>query len=406
MMLFNPLLSPNYSFDAPKDYHGEDDFCMMFKPSFDEATILPNVDQYPASLTNDFMTQAVTFTRIDEICTSDLAMSYEDSVYPQGDKHLTRMFTVHDSAFHTSEWKTKHVHNWNGADIKNWIIETATNKGYAVAEIASFGFSNVTGVELSKMTVQTFCERMHSQANHLESTIIGEYLHAELKMLLAETQSDQDSVVPVTIVDRYSHEEDLHSSRHLTDLDNYYYKEISDNHSEMYPRNLAQSDSGYDSVAEEYEPKMEECGMIENDYDIGMMEQTLPLVVTKRPPGRPKGSGKKHPKRVKNVSVPEFLRDLLLNPNYCPRIIKWEDYSAGKFRFVRADEVAKLWGVKKSNEKMSFEKFSRAMRYHYKQGVLVSVPTARLVYQFGPKAPSYKTLNPNFESDISKLNMR
>lgn len=75
-------------------------------------------------------------------------------------------------------------------------------------------------------------------------------------------------------------------------------------------------------------------------------------------------------------------------------------------RFVRADEVAKLWGIKKSNEKMSFEKFSRAMRYHYKQGVLVSVPTARLVYQFGPKAPSYKTPNPNFESDISKLNMR
>jgi ETS homologous factor len=76
------------------------------------------------------------------------------------------------------------------------------------------------------------------------------------------------------------------------------------------------------------------------------------------------------------------------------------------YRFVRPDEVAKLWGSKRNNEKMSFEKFSRAMRYHYKQGVLVSVPTARLVYQFGKKAPPYATTNPNFEPVAGKFTMR
>lgn len=65
-------------------------------------------------------------------------------------------------------------------------------------------------------------------------------------------------------------------------------------------------------------------------------------------------------------------------------------------RFVKPDEVAKLWGKMKQNDNMTFEKFSRAMRYHYRQSVLVSVPTARLVYQFGLKGPDFTTDNPNF----------
>lgn len=65
-------------------------------------------------------------------------------------------------------------------------------------------------------------------------------------------------------------------------------------------------------------------------------------------------------------------------------------------RFVKPDEVAKLWGKMKQNDNMTFEKFSRAMRYHYRQSVLVSVPTARLVYQFGHKGPDITTANPNF----------
>lgn len=82
-----------------------------------------------------------------------------------------------------------------------------------------------------------------------------------------------------------------------------------------------------------------------------------------------------------------------------------DDCNGGKFfinlnlflsRFVKPDEVAKLWGQMKQNDNMTFEKFSRAMRYHYRQSVLKSVPTARLVYQFGHKGPDYKTGNPNF----------
>lgn len=76
------------------------------------------------------------------------------------------------------------------------------------------------------------------------------------------------------------------------------------------------------------------------------------------------------------------------------------------YRFVKPDEVAKLWGQMKQNDNMTFEKFSRAMRYHYRQNVLVSVPTARLVYQFGHKGPDFKTQNPNFVKVKSEMDLQ
>lgn len=58
----------------------------------------------------------------------------------------------------------------------------------------------------------------------------------------------------------------------------------------------------------------------------------------------------------------EFIRDLLLNPLYNPSLICWENYEEGTFRFVHSDRVAKLWGSKKDNIDMNYEKLSRAMR--------------------------------------------
>lgn len=58
----------------------------------------------------------------------------------------------------------------------------------------------------------------------------------------------------------------------------------------------------------------------------------------------------------------EFIRDLLLNHDYCPSLICWENYDEGMFRFVRSEKVAKLWGTLKDNPKMTYEKLSRAMR--------------------------------------------
>ncbi|XP_076618867.1 ETS-related transcription factor Elf-5 isoform X1 [Colletes latitarsis] len=92
----------------------------------------------------------------------------------------------------------------------------------------------------------------------------------------------------------------------------------------------------------------------------------------------------------------EFIRDLLRNPETCPSLICWEDYSQAKFRFVKSDEVAKRWGSRKGNTKMTYEKLSRAMRYYYKSKIFLPVLGRRLVYQFGPNAKGWQTENPNF----------
>ncbi|XP_020297364.1 ETS-related transcription factor Elf-5-like [Pseudomyrmex gracilis] len=118
-------------------------------------------------------------------------------------------------------------------------------------------------------------------------------------------------------------------------------------------------------------------------------------VPTKRLPGRPKAlKTKKNP--ATQGKLWEFIRDLLRNRETCPSLICWEDYSQAKFRFVKSDEVAKRWGSRKGNTKMTYEKLSRAMRYYYKSKIFLPVLGRRLVYQFGPNAKGWQTDNPNF----------
>ncbi|KAK3596166.1 hypothetical protein CHS0354_000196 [Potamilus streckersoni] len=82
----------------------------------------------------------------------------------------------------------------------------------------------------------------------------------------------------------------------------------------------------------------------------------------------------------------EFLWNLLRDPRFNPSYICWENEAEGKFRIVKSKELAKLWGSKKGNAKMTYEKLSRAMRYYYKGKVLAPVIGKRLVYSFGPRA--------------------
>ncbi|XP_077372082.1 ETS homologous factor isoform X3 [Festucalex cinctus] len=86
----------------------------------------------------------------------------------------------------------------------------------------------------------------------------------------------------------------------------------------------------------------------------------------------------------------EFIRDILLHPECNPGLIKWEDRTEGVFRFLKSEEVAQLWGKKKNNSSMTYEKLSRAMRYYYKREILERVDGRRLVYKFGRNARGWK----------------
>lgn len=86
----------------------------------------------------------------------------------------------------------------------------------------------------------------------------------------------------------------------------------------------------------------------------------------------------------------EFIRDILLQPERNPGLIKWEDRTEGVFRFLKSEAVAQLWGKKKNNSSMTYEKLSRAMRYYYKRQILERVDGRRLVYKFGPNARGWR----------------
>ena len=90
--------------------------------------------------------------------------------------------------------------------------------------------------------------------------------------------------------------------------------------------------------------------------------------------------------KTKTGKLWQFLRDLLSDPKTNPSMIKWVNKEDGRFKFVQCDKVAKLWGRRNFNSGMTYEKMSRAIRYYYKQQVLLPVPGQTHVYRFGPNA--------------------
>lgn len=58
----------------------------------------------------------------------------------------------------------------------------------------------------------------------------------------------------------------------------------------------------------------------------------------------------------------EFIRDILIHPERNQGLMKWEDRREGVFKFLKSEAVAQMWGQKKKNSSMTYEKLSRAMR--------------------------------------------
>jgi ETS factor family protein len=58
----------------------------------------------------------------------------------------------------------------------------------------------------------------------------------------------------------------------------------------------------------------------------------------------------------------KFIVELLGDERYNPSHICWEDQDQGIFRLVQSEKVAQMWGMKKNNKNMTYEKLSRAMR--------------------------------------------
>ncbi|XP_036368842.1 ETS domain-containing protein Elk-3-like isoform X2 [Octopus sinensis] len=81
-----------------------------------------------------------------------------------------------------------------------------------------------------------------------------------------------------------------------------------------------------------------------------------------------------------NITLWQFLLELLLSHQH-RNIIQWTN-NDGEFKLVNAEEVAKLWGLRKNKNNMNYDKLSRALRYYYDKNIIKKVMGQKFVYKF------------------------
>ena len=61
--------------------------------------------------------------------------------------------------------------------------------------------------------------------------------------------------------------------------------------------------------------------------------------------------------------------------------MSWEG-TDGQFVIIRPDHVARLWGERNGRRNMTYQKFSRALRYYYHKKVLTKIRGQKYTYKF------------------------
>lgn len=353
---------------------------------------LQNMDEWSfkadfvSAVTGHSLMEQPTYTSSQSILMSESDPILPNDTFTQLSSQQPIKLIKHEIDYETTveDWKNKSVDTWNSPDVSYWLAAEAQRLGIAPPEIGidRFAAAGIDGIRLQSMTEQDFCNL---------NRLYGNTIYCSLQSYRAETERSNfqyenmfqlpldeptnlphyDTSLPPPldshVLTNLDTETRLSSSSSNESRTTHYETSYHRHSGTLSPDNESGSDSGFES---ERPPE-------------------------KRKPGRPRGTRrKKKPEKLGRLW--EFIRDLLKNREYCPSLICWDNYDEGMFRFVHSDKVAKLWGSKKDNPEMNYEKLSRAMRYYYKSKVLQPVLGRRLVYKFGPTATGWRMENPIF----------
>ena len=88
----------------------------------------------------------------------------------------------------------------------------------------------------------------------------------------------------------------------------------------------------------------------------------------------------------------EFLEVLLADPKYS-QLIAWKSKEERIFMLVDHNRIAHMWGMHKRKKPMSYDKFSRALRFYYSKNILKK-ENGRFTYRFLIKETDLVNLMP------------
>ncbi|XP_061591679.1 ETS domain-containing protein Elk-3 [Cololabis saira] len=81
-----------------------------------------------------------------------------------------------------------------------------------------------------------------------------------------------------------------------------------------------------------------------------------------------------------SITLWQFLLHLLEDQRQ-RHLISWTGED-GEFKLIDAEEVARLWGLRKNKHNMNYDKLSRALRYYYDKNIIKKVSGQKFVYKF------------------------
>jgi len=97
----------------------------------------------------------------------------------------------------------------------------------------------------------------------------------------------------------------------------------------------------------------------------------------------------------------KFLRSLLHNPGYNPKLVTWEILEDGMFRIHSLQDFYTLWKSLKGT-KINYELLSKTLKIYDERKLLHGVSKHRCVYKFGDNAEDWRP----YEGEISRAGKR
>ncbi|XP_045175091.2 ETS-related transcription factor Elf-3-like isoform X2 [Mercenaria mercenaria] len=389
---------------------------------FDELKQYSDLIQLP-DMTSRFVSQPSTSSQKETI------------KYSQAQQHnivQTHSFYDEDSNDTTSSelmsWTVKHPENWSATEVLDWLYYSAEKHGADCSLLRGESFRTVSGEMLCKMTPEDFraldpyfgdffYKLFRQLVNGLHFTMPSDTSFSEQSDLdqtysyIESRSSSSFSMATSPSELSHSHVSSPSQSSTQTSPDmygqgaerlvpyDYIYTngsgtqscQSTDTGSMMPPQATLNYSLGIQSVSYPYDFTATQYHLNpKSQYKMSARERYDTNGTPRRRPGRPRIKSipteeelqAQREKKMKSQHLWEFIYDMLNNPTYNPSILKWENQNEGVFRFVQSESVAQLWGTLKSNENMTYEKLSRAMRHYYKRGILERVEGRRLVYKF------------------------